>query len=97
MTGSRAESLGRRFEDALVYAARVHAGQVRKGTGISYLSHLLAVAGLVLEDGGDDDEAIAAAPARRGGGSRGPGACSVAAVRRHLRPERARARVPLRA
>lgn len=32
---------------------------MRKGTKIPYLSHLLQVAGLVLEDGGDEDEAIA--------------------------------------
>ena len=53
-------SLGARFVEALGFAARLHAGQVRKGTGIPYVSHLLAVAGLVLEDGGDEDEAIAA-------------------------------------
>jgi (p)ppGpp synthase/HD superfamily hydrolase len=52
--------LTQRFEDALVYANRLHALQTRKGTGIPYLSHLLAVAGLVLENAGDEDEAIAA-------------------------------------
>jgi len=52
--------LSPRFEDAFRYAAIVHAGQVRKGTSIPYLSHLMAVAGLVLEHGGDEDEAIAA-------------------------------------
>lgn len=49
-----------RFERALVYAAGLHANQVRKGSGVPYLSHLLAVASLVLEAGGDEDEAIAA-------------------------------------
>ncbi len=49
-----------RFEDALTYAASLHACQVRKGTGIPYISHLLAVCALVLEDGGSEDEAIAA-------------------------------------
>jgi (p)ppGpp synthase/HD superfamily hydrolase len=49
-----------RFEDALGYATRLHAGQLRKGTTIPYVSHPLAVAGLVLEHGGDEDEAIAA-------------------------------------
>src|SRR5437879_2036212 len=49
-----------RFAQALVYAAQVHGGQKRKGTNIPYVSHLLAVAALVLEDGGDEDEAIAA-------------------------------------
>ncbi len=52
--------LGERFEQALVYAARLHAHQERKGSGVPYIAHLLAVAALVLEDGGDEDEAIAA-------------------------------------
>lgn len=52
--------LTNRFEAALVYATRLHANQVRKGSGIPYISHLLSVAALVLEDGGDEDEAIAA-------------------------------------
>lgn len=60
MADDRGTRLGPRFEDALVYAARAHASQWRKETGIPYVSHLLAVAGLVLEDGGDEDEAIAA-------------------------------------
>jgi len=51
--------LSNRFEQALVYAAQVHENQVRKGGDIPYLSHLLSVAALVLEDGGDEDEAIA--------------------------------------
>src|SRR5215468_3319350 len=49
-----------RFDRALVYARETHAEQMRKGTDIPYVSHLLAVASLVLEDGGDEDEAIAA-------------------------------------
>lgn len=52
--------LGPRFEQALVYAARLHATQKRKGGTIPYLSHLLTVAALVMEDGGNEDEAIAA-------------------------------------
>jgi (p)ppGpp synthase/HD superfamily hydrolase len=52
--------LTNRFEQALVYATRLHAQQVRKGTGVPYISHLLSVTALVLEDGGDEDEAIAA-------------------------------------
>lgn len=51
--------LSTRFEQALVYATQVHATQVRKGGDIPYVSHLLSVAALVLEDGGDEDEAIA--------------------------------------
>ncbi len=49
-----------RFSDALRYAADVHRTQLRKGTAIPYVSHLLAVCSLVLEDGGGEDEAIAA-------------------------------------
>jgi (p)ppGpp synthase/HD superfamily hydrolase len=49
-----------RFEQALSYAAAAHAGQVRKGTGIPYLGHLLMVAAIALEYGADEDEAIAA-------------------------------------
>ena len=52
--------LGPEFEDALVYAARVHALQNRQGTDIPYIAHLLAVTSLVLENGGDAEEAIAA-------------------------------------
>lgn len=52
--------LGPRFEAALVYAAQIHGGQTRKGTTIPYVSHLLGVASLVIEDGGNEDEAIGA-------------------------------------
>lgn len=49
-----------RFEEALVYAAQLHRFQTRKGTEIPYVSHLLAVTALVIQDGGDEDQAIAA-------------------------------------
>lgn len=52
--------LSPRFENAMTYASMVHSGQLRKGTTVPYISHLLAVAALVLEHGGDEDEAIAA-------------------------------------
>jgi (p)ppGpp synthase/HD superfamily hydrolase len=51
--------LGSRFDEAVAYAAIVHGDQVRKGSGVPYLAHLLGVAALVLEDGGGEDEAIA--------------------------------------
>jgi (p)ppGpp synthase/HD superfamily hydrolase len=57
-TGKR--MLTERFEEALVYAARLHVEQTRKGTTTPYISHLLGVTALVLEDGGDEDQAIAA-------------------------------------
>src|SRR5580704_9268716 len=49
-----------RFHRALVYAARVHARQFRKGTTRPYIGHLLGVTSIVLTHGGDEDEAIAA-------------------------------------
>ena len=49
-----------KFEDALVYAARLHRDQTRKGTGVPYVSHLLAVAAIVGENGGTEDEVVAA-------------------------------------
>lgn len=52
-------TLSARFRNALTYAATVHNGQCRKGTTIPYISHLLAVCALILENGGDEDEAIA--------------------------------------
>src|SRR5689334_24388237 len=48
------------FAKALVYAEHKHHTQVRKGGDIPYIGHLLAVAGLVINDGGSETEAIAA-------------------------------------
>jgi (p)ppGpp synthase/HD superfamily hydrolase len=52
--------LGERAVRAVDYALELHATQARKATRIPYLSHVLAVCSLVLEDGGSEDEAIAA-------------------------------------
>lgn len=49
-----------RFSAALEYACRLHATQVRKGSGVPYIAHLLSVAALAIEHGADEDEAIAA-------------------------------------
>ena len=49
-----------RFTDALNLAARAHEGQARKGTPIPYITHPVAVAGLVARYGGDEDQQIAA-------------------------------------
>jgi len=49
-----------RCEQALVFATQLHKEQRRKGSGVPYISHLLAVTALVIEHGGDEDEAIAA-------------------------------------
>ena len=53
-------TLTTRFDDALVYARQLHAGQIRKGTTIPYVAHLQGVTAIVLEHGGTEDEAIAA-------------------------------------
>ena len=52
--------LTERFDDALAYASRIHRLQVRKGSGVPYVSHLLGVAAIALENGADEDQAIAA-------------------------------------
>jgi (p)ppGpp synthase/HD superfamily hydrolase len=57
---STAPPLGERFHKALVYAARVHSRQFRKGTSRPYVGHLMGVAALVLTHGGDENDAIAA-------------------------------------
>ena len=56
-----------RLAEACAFAFELHGHQVRKqagnedsADGIPYISHLMAVAGLVLEHGGDEGEAIAA-------------------------------------
>lgn len=49
-----------RFSHALGWAHDLHQSQTRKQNGIPYVSHLLAVAAMVIEQGGDEDTAIAA-------------------------------------
>jgi (p)ppGpp synthase/HD superfamily hydrolase len=60
-----------RFDRALDFATKVHRHQVKKGTTIPYIAHLLGVCALVLQDGGDEYQAIAAllhdAPEDQGG------------------------------
>lgn len=48
-----------RFTRAVDYARIAHAAQVRKGSNIPYVYHLLGVASLVIEFGGNEDQAIA--------------------------------------
>jgi (p)ppGpp synthase/HD superfamily hydrolase len=52
--------LTERYRSALTFAFELHARQVRKGSGVPYIAHLLAVSSLVIEYGGDEDQAIAA-------------------------------------
>ena len=49
-----------RFREALVYAAELHADQMRKASEVPYIAHLLGVASIAMEHGADEDEAIAA-------------------------------------
>lgn len=60
MVGGDSEIELSRFQAAFLMADRLHDGQFRKGTEVRYISHLLAVAGIVMEAGGDEDETIAA-------------------------------------
>jgi (p)ppGpp synthase/HD superfamily hydrolase len=48
------------FLHALQFASHIHASQRRKGSGVPYLSHLMAVGALVLDYGGSETEAIGA-------------------------------------
>lgn len=59
-SAAKPHQLGPRLQQAFRYAAKWHDGQTRKSTAVPYLSHLMAVASLVLEAGGDEDLAIAA-------------------------------------
>jgi (p)ppGpp synthase/HD superfamily hydrolase len=49
-----------RFHAALAYASQLHQDDVRKSTGIPYVTHLLGVCAIVLTNGGSETEAIAA-------------------------------------
>jgi (p)ppGpp synthase/HD superfamily hydrolase len=46
------------FDRAVQYANRIHANQTRKGTDIPYMTHLLGVASLVLENGAQSEEEV---------------------------------------
>jgi GTP pyrophosphokinase len=52
--------LSPKFEEALIYATRVHGGQLRKKTKIPYIGHLLGVTAIAMEYGANETEAIAA-------------------------------------
>ena len=51
--------LSERYDRALLFAAEHHRGQLRKGSRVPYLTHLMSVSALVLEHGGSEDQAIA--------------------------------------
>ena len=50
--------LTERFTNAVGYASALHATQIRKGTRVPYIAHLLGVASLILEADGDEDMVI---------------------------------------
>lgn len=60
MTTNPNTHLTERFDDALTYASRIHRAQRRKGADIPYVSHLLGVAAIAIENGATEDQAIAA-------------------------------------
>jgi len=50
--------LTKNFDRAVGYANRIHADQTRKGTDVPYMTHLLGVASLVLENGAQSEEEV---------------------------------------
>ena len=60
-----------RYDEAFLYAHKLHRSQARKGTRIPYISHLMTVSAIVIEHGGNEDQVIAAllhdAPEDQGG------------------------------
>ena len=50
MTTTPQNHLTERFDEALVYASRIHRDQRRKGADIPYISHLLGVAAIAIEN-----------------------------------------------
>lgn len=60
MKSRRPPMLTAKLAAAFQFAQLAHSRQVRKRTGIPYISHPMAVAALVLEYGGDEDQAVAA-------------------------------------
>lgn len=50
----------KRLQKAFTYASDLHTNQKRKGGDIPYISHLMGVAAIVLEQGGTENQAIGA-------------------------------------
>ncbi len=48
------------WQQAFTYASDLHATQTRKGKDVPYISHLMGVAAIVLEQGGTESQAIGA-------------------------------------
>jgi len=56
---NRSPTYSERYDGALLWTAQRHRHQARNGKSVPYNSHLIAVSGLVWEDGGTEDQAIA--------------------------------------
>jgi (p)ppGpp synthase/HD superfamily hydrolase len=52
--------MSEKFEEALVYATRLHCNQARKKTGVPYVAHILGVTAIAMEYGANETEAIGA-------------------------------------
>ena len=50
----------KRLQKAFIYASDLHAKQKRKSKDVPYISHLMGVAAIVLEQGGSENQAIGA-------------------------------------
>lgn len=57
---TKEDLLSERFLEAFAMAYKLHNHQTRKGSNTPYVSHLMAVSSLVLENGGSENQAIAA-------------------------------------
>jgi (p)ppGpp synthase/HD superfamily hydrolase len=55
---SKPMPLSQLYDEALVYAARRHRDQLRKGSATPYIAHLLSVSSRVLSAGGTEVQAI---------------------------------------
>ena len=79
-----------RLLEALAAAAQIHGSQVRKGTTIPYLSHLLGTCAIALDYGANEDEAIAALlhDAIEDGEPTDAARATVVELRRRGRPDR---------
>jgi (p)ppGpp synthase/HD superfamily hydrolase len=51
--------LSKLYDEALVYAADLHRNQIRTGSGVPYVAHLLGVSSRVLSAGGTEVQGIA--------------------------------------
>jgi len=57
---SKGPRLSPKFHQAILYAAKLHGGKLRKKTRIPDIGHILAVTAIALEYGANETEAIAA-------------------------------------